>query len=113
MELLPWHAPLGKTPQGAMTWLAWGLAIEESAIHSANTCTWGKVHQADMVLSRHANIYQKCRKAMVSLQADETLLERYKALDNQDLKVTTAIANPNGSAHHMADLAWFWTMDIP
>ncbi|KAF9222867.1 hypothetical protein BS17DRAFT_707720 [Gyrodon lividus] len=50
---------------------------------------------------------------MVTLQADETLLDRHKLLDNKDLKVTTAISDPNGSAHHMADLAWFWTMDIP
>ncbi|KIK92860.1 hypothetical protein PAXRUDRAFT_146425, partial [Paxillus rubicundulus Ve08.2h10] len=27
---------------------------------SANTCAWGKVHQADMVLSRHVQIYRKC-----------------------------------------------------
>ncbi|KAF9222854.1 hypothetical protein BS17DRAFT_707447, partial [Gyrodon lividus] len=29
------------------------------------------------------------------------------------LKVTTAISDPNGSAHCMAELAWFWTMNIP
>ncbi|KIK73151.1 hypothetical protein PAXRUDRAFT_77333, partial [Paxillus rubicundulus Ve08.2h10] len=27
---------------------------------SANTRAWGKVHQADTVLSRHAQIYRKC-----------------------------------------------------
>ncbi|KAF9225445.1 hypothetical protein BS17DRAFT_684124, partial [Gyrodon lividus] len=37
---------------------------------------------------------------------------RYKPLHDQDLKITTAISDPNGSAHRMADLAWFWTMDI-
>ncbi|KIK90881.1 hypothetical protein PAXRUDRAFT_150922, partial [Paxillus rubicundulus Ve08.2h10] len=72
---------------------------------SANTHTWGKVHQADMVLSRHAQIYRKCCKAMVALEADETLLERYKPLVNQDLKVTTAISDPNCSVHHMENLA--------
>ncbi|KAF9222206.1 hypothetical protein BS17DRAFT_709223, partial [Gyrodon lividus] len=52
-------------------------------------------------------------KAMVTLQADKTLLDRYQLLDDKDLKVTTAISDPNGSAHCMADLAWLWTMDIP
>ncbi|KIK79614.1 hypothetical protein PAXRUDRAFT_160879 [Paxillus rubicundulus Ve08.2h10] len=80
---------------------------------SGNTCTWGKVHQADTVLSRHAQIYRKYQKAMVALEADETLLERYKPLADQYLKVMTAISDPNGSIHHMADLTWFWTMDIP
>jgi predicted methyltransferase len=64
-----------------------------------------KVHQADTVPSRHAQICRKCRKTMVSLQADETLLERYKPLVDQDLKVTTAASDPNGSVHRMADLA--------
>ncbi|KAF8834685.1 hypothetical protein BDN67DRAFT_1016247 [Paxillus ammoniavirescens] len=50
---------------------------------------------------------------MVALEADEILLERYKLLIDQDLKVTTAISDPNGSVHHMENLAWFWTMDIP
>ncbi|KIK73044.1 hypothetical protein PAXRUDRAFT_179378 [Paxillus rubicundulus Ve08.2h10] len=80
---------------------------------SANTHAWGKVHQADTMLSRHAQIYRKCRKVMVALEADEVLMERYKSLVNQDLKVTTAISDPNGSFHHMENLAWFWTMDIP
>ncbi|KIK73224.1 hypothetical protein PAXRUDRAFT_178977, partial [Paxillus rubicundulus Ve08.2h10] len=57
--------------------------------------------------------YRKCRKAMVALEADEVLMERYKLLIDQDLKVTTAIYNPNGSVHRMENLAWFWTMDIP
>ncbi|KIK73360.1 hypothetical protein PAXRUDRAFT_20942 [Paxillus rubicundulus Ve08.2h10] len=80
---------------------------------SANTRTWGKVHQVDTVLSRHVQIYRKCRKAMVALEADKVLMERYKPLVDQDLKVTTAICDPNGSVHHMQNLAWFWTMDIP
>ena len=50
---------------------------------------------------------------MVSLEADKILLERYKPLVDQDLKVTTAISDPNGSVHRMENLAWFWTMDIP
>ncbi|KIK74650.1 hypothetical protein PAXRUDRAFT_175009, partial [Paxillus rubicundulus Ve08.2h10] len=81
--------------------------------HRTQTCAWGKVHQADVVLSRHAQIYRKCQKAMVALQADETFLDGYKLLVDQDLKVTTAISDPNGSVHCMADLTWFWTMDIP
>ncbi|KIK71819.1 hypothetical protein PAXRUDRAFT_95379, partial [Paxillus rubicundulus Ve08.2h10] len=61
----------------------------------------------------HAQIYRKCLKAMVSLEADKVLMERYKLLLDQDLKATTTISNPNGSVHHMENLTWFWTMDIP
>ncbi|KIK92859.1 hypothetical protein PAXRUDRAFT_94426, partial [Paxillus rubicundulus Ve08.2h10] len=41
------------------------------------------------------------------------LLARHKPLVDQDLKFMTAVSNTNGSIHHMADLAWFWTMDVP
>ncbi|KIK82080.1 hypothetical protein PAXRUDRAFT_154590, partial [Paxillus rubicundulus Ve08.2h10] len=84
--------------------------VHHASNQSANTCAWGKVHQADVVLSRHAQIYRKCQKVMVALQVDETLLDRYKLLVDQDLEVTTPISDPNG---HTADLTWFWTMDIP
>ncbi|KIK77258.1 hypothetical protein PAXRUDRAFT_167416 [Paxillus rubicundulus Ve08.2h10] len=81
--------------------------VHHTSNQSANTRMWGKVHQADTMLSRHAQIYRKCRKAMVALEADEVLLERYKLLVDQDLKVTTAISDPNGSIHRMEKLAWF------
>ncbi|KIJ16604.1 hypothetical protein PAXINDRAFT_74872, partial [Paxillus involutus ATCC 200175] len=87
--------------------------VRHASNQSANTRAWGKVHQADTVLSRHAQIYKKCRKVMIALEADEILLERYKPLVDQDLKVTTAISDPNGSVHSMENLAWFWIMDIP
>ncbi|KIK72053.1 hypothetical protein PAXRUDRAFT_22461 [Paxillus rubicundulus Ve08.2h10] len=87
--------------------------VRPASNQSANTRTWGKVHQADTVLSRHTQIYRKCQKVMVSLEADQVLMERYKPLVDQDLKVTTAISDPNGSIHRMENLTWFWTMDIP
>jgi hypothetical protein len=34
--------------------------VRHASNQSANTRTWGKVHQADTVLSRHAQIYKKC-----------------------------------------------------
>ncbi|KIK72211.1 hypothetical protein PAXRUDRAFT_181145 [Paxillus rubicundulus Ve08.2h10] len=50
---------------------------------------------------------------MVALEADKVLMEMYKLLVDQDLKVTTAISDPNGNVHRIKNLAWFWTMDIP
>ncbi|KIK72849.1 hypothetical protein PAXRUDRAFT_179804, partial [Paxillus rubicundulus Ve08.2h10] len=36
------------------------IKVRHTSNQSANTLTWGKVHQADTVLSRHAQIYRKC-----------------------------------------------------
>ncbi|KAF9222496.1 hypothetical protein BS17DRAFT_768080 [Gyrodon lividus] len=141
-----------------MTWLAQGLAIEESAIHvmkdkrslkltateiqklvvarridrlnskiskfidAAATYMASTIQDHDDTTpneseSEWEEIKQFCftpKFAMHQISQQIPVLgERYKPLDNKDLKVTTAISDPNGSAHRMADLAWFWTMDIP
>ena len=50
---------------------------------------------------------------MISLGADDLLLNRYQPLLEGDLKVSTAAAAPNSRGHHDERLAWFWSMDVP
>ena len=50
---------------------------------------------------------------MVSLGVEAEVLQRYQALSDVDLRVTTSVLNPNGSGHQNENLAWFWSMDIP
>ena len=80
---------------------------------AANTQAWGKLKIVDSILKRHAAIYKKCHRALVSLRADEDTLTKYQELMDADLKVTTSVLNPNGSGHRNENLAWFWSMDIP
>ncbi|KAH9942082.1 hypothetical protein B0H21DRAFT_824229 [Amylocystis lapponica] len=49
---------------------------------------------------------------MVSLGAPEALLNHYKVLRQEDLKVSTAVADPNMRGQRATTMAWFWTMDI-
>lgn len=80
--------------------------------HTTNTRVWARVSSADAILARHAAIYQKCCNSMVALGASESLLQQYRPLIDPDLKVNTAMSDPNGSQHHQENLAWFWTIDI-
>ena len=50
---------------------------------------------------------------MVALDVDDGILDRYKPLDKDHLKISTAVADPNARGHRHENLAWFWTMDIP
>ena len=86
--------------------------VRHAKNQAANTCTWGKIQSAHSILSRYLMFYKKCRKVMIMLGADQELLGKYQALLDGDLKVTTAVSNPNGSGSRNANLAWFWTMDI-
>ena len=86
--------------------------VRHAKNQAANTRAWGKIQSADSVLSRYSMFYKKCCKAMIMLGADQELLGKYQVLLDGDLKVTTAVSNPNGSGSRNANLAWFWTMDI-
>ena len=51
--------------------------------------------------------------AMMALGAGLDILGRYQELQDIDLRVSTAIADPNARGHQDDALAWFWTMDVP
>jgi hypothetical protein len=48
--------------------------------HTTTSQAWGWVNAVDAVLSKHAAIYRRCRRAMVNLSADEDVLTRYQLL---------------------------------
>jgi hypothetical protein len=87
--------------------------VRHASSHAKTTRAWGKVKAVDSVVSRHVAIYRKCRSAMMRLSASEDMLARYQALKDEDLKVSTAVTEPNFRNHRSNTLAWFWSMDIP
>ncbi|KAG1782095.1 hypothetical protein EV702DRAFT_1041810 [Suillus placidus] len=50
--------------------------------------------------------------ALANLGADDELLERYRPLLKEHLKVSTAVADPNARGQRNNTLAWFWSMDV-
>ncbi|KAL4062076.1 hypothetical protein V8B97DRAFT_2026929 [Scleroderma yunnanense] len=50
---------------------------------------------------------------MMVLGAGPDILDQYKELNRSDLKVSTAVTDPNARGHRDNTLAWFWTMDMP
>lgn len=87
--------------------------VRHSKSQAKSTRAWGKVHAADVIVTRHSTTYRNCRSAMIELGAGEELLGRYEVLRNEDLKVSTAVAMPNARDHRHSSLSWLWTMDIP
>ena len=47
---------------------------------------------------------------MIKLSADNNTMSRYQALTSEDLKVNTAIVEPNARGQHDVKLSWIWTM---
>ncbi|KAH9928247.1 hypothetical protein B0H21DRAFT_712169 [Amylocystis lapponica] len=87
-------------------------SIRSARSQHNKTRAWGDVNAVDRTLQHHARVYSKAQKAMVSLGASEALLNHYKVLRQEDLKVSTAVADPNMRGQRATTMAWFWTMDI-
>src|SRR5467141_134005 len=79
----------------------------------ATTRAWGRVSALDSSVKKHAQIYSNARRAMIALGAADDILCRYQELSPADLKVSSAITDPNGRGHRNDGLAWFWSMDVP
>lgn len=87
--------------------------VRHASSHATSSRAWGKVNAVEAAVSRYAAVYRRCRKAMVALGADETILNRYQLLKDKDLKVTAAASAPNARGRRNEILAWFWSIDVP
>ena len=60
---------------------------------------WKKVTDTEAVVKRHAAVYQHCHRQMILIGANSDLLAHYQPLDKKDLRVSTAVSDPNARGH--------------
>jgi len=49
---------------------------------------------------------------MLDLDAKASLLDQYKSLEWQDLRINTTVIVPNVHGQRNKSLTWFWSMDV-
>ena len=76
------------------------------------TRAWGEVHAVESTVQHHARVYNRARQSMLDLDAEAPLLDRYKALERQDLRINTTVIAPNVRGQRNKSLPWFWSMDV-
>ena len=76
------------------------------------TRAWAGVHAVESTVQHHARVYNRARKSLLDLGADASLLDKYKALEPQDLRIDTTVIAPNVRGQRNKALPWFWSMDI-
>ena len=86
--------------------------VRTAKSQAMSTRAWAQVHSVDRAVSINASIYSKCRTQLANLGAAGELLERYRPLLKEHLKVSTAVADPNARGQRNNTLAWFWSMDV-
>jgi hypothetical protein len=59
-------------------------------------------------MSYHCRVYNQCRRVMVRLGADHMILDKFRVLQKEDLRSSSAVLDPNepGSTRHR--LSWIW-----
>jgi hypothetical protein len=76
------------------------------------TCTWAEVHAIESMVQHHAQVYNCAQQSLLDLGANASLIDQYKVLECQDLRVDTAMIAPNVCGQRNKSLPWFWSMDV-
>lgn len=59
-------------------------------------------------ISLYSRVYTRCRGALVRLNADSTILDRFQVLRREDVNASTAILDPNLPGASSLRLSWIW-----
>ena len=76
------------------------------------TRAWAEVHAVESTVQHHARVYNRARQAVLNLGADASLLNRYRVLERQHLKIDTTVIAPEVRGQRNKPLPWFWSMDV-
>ncbi|KAG1777115.1 hypothetical protein EV702DRAFT_1045513 [Suillus placidus] len=69
--------------------------IRQAKSQALKIRAWSQVMSVQQAVSLHASIYTKTRKQMMQLEPGKDQLQKYKPLLHEQLKISTAIGNPN------------------
>ena len=86
--------------------------IRAARTQRLKTRAWGEVHAVESTVQHHARVYSHARRSIVDLGAEASLLDRYKILQRQDLRIDTAVIAPSVRGQRNESLPWFWSMDV-
>jgi len=86
--------------------------MRPACMQRLKTCAWAEVHAVKSTVQHHAWVYNCMRKSMLDLDAEASLLDWYKSLEWQDLRIDTTVIAPNVCGQWNKSLLWFWSMDV-
>jgi hypothetical protein len=69
------------------------------------------VNQATFAVEKHASNYRCAHAALTKLGAEKDILEKFKPLTKDDLKVCTDVVEERRVGQRSDEVAWFWRLD--
>ncbi|KAG1884743.1 hypothetical protein F4604DRAFT_1919247 [Suillus subluteus] len=87
-------------------------AVRQAKSQALKTRAWSQVTSVQQAVSLHASIYTKTRKQMMKLEPGQDQLQKFKPLLCEQLKISTAVGDPNARGQRNESLAWFWSVEV-
>ncbi|KAG1879029.1 hypothetical protein F4604DRAFT_1880057 [Suillus subluteus] len=87
-------------------------AVRQAKSQALKTRAWSQVTSVQQAVSLHASIYTKTRKQMMKLEPGQDQLQKFKPLLREQLKISTAVGDPNARGQRNESLAWFWSVEV-
>ena len=70
--------------------------------------SWDEVKAVSKEVRNYSRMYKRARSAMIRLDAEESILEEYKALTEKDLQLNKDITEESRLYQRNDVLPWFW-----
>ncbi|KAG1743982.1 uncharacterized protein EDB91DRAFT_1080812 [Suillus paluster] len=86
--------------------------VRKAKYQALKTRAWSQVTSVQQAVSLHASIYTKTRKQMMKLELGQDKLQKYKPLLQEQLKISTAVGDPNARGQRNESLNWFWSIKV-
>lgn len=97
---------------GTKSWMYRACIRPLSGSQQKKTRSWSQLHRVERRVQLEAAIYRSSRDAMMLLDMTESDRAMYKKLKSDDLKSSTAIAEPNTSGQRHKNLSWIWRINV-
>ncbi len=84
--------------------------VRNSKNTKGKTRAWRDVARSSMEVMKHVRRYQRARRALTELGADQEILLKYKDIRREDLKMSADILEENRVGQRNTTLVWFWQL---
>ncbi|KAG2105107.1 uncharacterized protein F5147DRAFT_775427 [Suillus discolor] len=85
--------------------------VRSAKSQASSTRAWTQVRLVETAVNLNASIYSRCRSQLAKLP-DHDLLKKYLPLKKEDLKASSAVADPNACGQRDTTLPWFRSLDV-
>ena len=86
-------------------------SVRKAHTTKGKTRAWDEVNRTTAQILKYVRGYRRARQAMERLGAEKSILEKYKEIKDEDLKMSSDLIEENRFGQKNDVMAWFWKID--